>query len=103
VRPVSANPGEHVAVAYELGGKVYRARAHAVVMAAGGAMARAVLADMPAEIHDAYGTFQHAPALVVNVALSNWRFLEKLGAPCARWFDDDFGFSCNIRRPMITD
>ncbi len=102
VRPVSANPGEHVVVAYELGGKVYRARAHAVVMAAGGAMARAVLADMPSDIHDAYGTFQHAPALVVNVALSNWRFLEKLGAPCVRWFDDDFGFSCNIRRPMVT-
>jgi spermidine dehydrogenase len=96
----SAAAGDHVSVAYERGGKVYRARARSVVMAAGGAMARAVLADMPADIHDAYATFQHAPALVVNVALTNWRFLEKLGAPCARWFDDDFGFSCNIRRPM---
>jgi spermidine dehydrogenase len=65
-------------------------------------MARAVLADMPADVHDAYASFQHAPALVVNVALNNWRFLQTLGAPCARWFDDEFGFSCNIRRPMLT-
>jgi spermidine dehydrogenase len=98
----SATNGEHVVVAYEQGGKVYRAKARAVVIAAGGAMARAVLADMPAGMHDAYATFQHAPALVVNVALTNWNFLQKLGAPCARWFDDEFGFSCNIRRPMVT-
>ena len=98
----STADGEHVVVAYEQGGKVYRAKARAVVIAAGGAMARAVLADMPAAMHAAYATFQHAPALVVNVALTNWNFLHKLGAPCARWFDDEFGFSCNIRRPMVT-
>jgi spermidine dehydrogenase len=98
----TAADGEHVVVAYELGGKVSRAKARAVVIASGGAMARAVLADLPAEVHDAYATFQHAPALVVNVALNNWRFLQTLGAPCARWFDDEFGFSCNIRRPMLT-
>jgi spermidine dehydrogenase len=93
--------GEHVAVEYDQGGKLFRVRSRAVVMASGGGMSRSVLADMPAEIRDAYATFQHAPALVVNVALNNWSFLQKLGAPCARWFDDEFGFSCNIRRPMI--
>lgn len=98
---LSVPGGEHVMVAYEKGGKVYRTRARAVVMASGGGMSRAVLADMPGDMHAAYATFQHAPALVVNVALTNWRFLHTLGAPCARWFDDDFGFSCNIRRPMI--
>jgi spermidine dehydrogenase len=98
----TAADGDHVVVAYELGGKVYRTKARALVMAAGGAMARAVLADMPVEMHDAYATFQYAPALVVNVALNNWRFLQTLGAACARWFDDEFGFSCNIRRPMLT-
>jgi spermidine dehydrogenase len=97
----SAADGEHVTVAYESGGRVYRTKARAVVMAAGGAMARAVLADMPADVKAAYATFLHAPALVVNVALTNWRFLHALGAPCARWFDDQFGFSCNIRRPMV--
>src|SRR5262249_1027686 len=82
-------------------GKPYRLRAKAVVMASGGGMSRAMLADMPAAMQTAYATFQHAPALVVNVALNNWRFLQRLGAGCARWFDDDFGFSCNIRRPMV--
>jgi spermidine dehydrogenase len=98
----SPTDGDHVVVAYELGGKVYRTRARAVVMAAGGAMSRVVLADIPADMRQAYESFQHAPALVVNVALTNWQFLHTLGAPCARWFDDDFGFSCNIRRPMVT-
>jgi spermidine dehydrogenase len=93
--------GEHVVVAYEKDGRLYRLKARAVVMASGGGMSRAVLADMPAPMREAYSTFQHAPALVVNVALTNWRFLHKLGAPCVRWFDDEFGFSCNIRRPMV--
>jgi hypothetical protein len=73
--------GEHVVVAYEQGGKAFRVKARGVVMASGGGMSRAVLADMPAEMKAAYATFQHAPALVVNVALDNWRFLHKLGAP----------------------
>ena len=97
----STADGEHVAVAYEQDGRVYRTKARAVVMASGGMMTRHVLADMPADMRAAYGTFLHAPALVVNVALTNWRFLNTLGAPCCRWFDDEFGFSCNIRRPMM--
>jgi spermidine dehydrogenase len=97
----SAADGEHVVVSYELGGKPYRVRARGVVMASGGGMSRSVLADMPAELHAAYATFLHAPALVINVALTNWRFLRALGIACARWFDDELGFSCNIRRPMV--
>jgi spermidine dehydrogenase len=96
----SVDASEHVSVAYEQNGRVYRLRARAAVMASGGAMTRLVVADLPDEIHSAYGEFQHAPALVVNVALTNWRFLAELGAPACRWFGDDFGFSCNIRRPM---
>lgn len=97
----SVADGEHVAIAYEKDGRVYRVKARAVVMASGGGMSRSVLADMPADMSRAYASFHHAPALVVNVALNNWRFLHQLGAPCARWFDDEFGFSCNIRRPMV--
>jgi spermidine dehydrogenase len=97
----SKTTGDHVSVAYEQGGKLYRVTARAVVMASGGGMSRSVLADMPADMRTAYATFQHAPALVVNVALTNWRFLRALNISCARWFDDEFGFSCNIRRPMI--
>jgi spermidine dehydrogenase len=97
----SAADGEHVVVAYEKDGRVHRTRARAVVMASGGMMTRHVLTDMPEGMRSAYARFLHAPALVVNVALHNWQFLHKLGAPCCRWFDDEFGFSCNIRRPMV--
>ena len=46
-------------------------------------------------------TFQYAPALIVNVALTNWRFMHKLGITAARWFDDaGVGFVANIRRQM---
>ena len=97
----SAAGGEQLRVWYWLNGRHFVVRARTVVMAAGGGMARAVLADLPAEMRAAYATFQHAPALVVNVALTNWRFLRALDVACARWFDDEFGFSCNIRRPMV--
>jgi spermidine dehydrogenase len=97
----TAVDGEHVVVAYEKDGRVHRTKARAVVIASGGMMTRHVLADMPTEVRAAYSEFLHAPALVVNVALNNWRFLHRLGAPSCRWFDDEFGFSCNIRRPMV--
>jgi spermidine dehydrogenase len=48
----------------------------------------------------AYQQFHRSPMLVVNVALTNWRFLYKLGLTACRWFDG-FGFCCNIRQPMI--
>ena len=37
----------------------------------------------------------------VNVAVRNWRFLDKLGISAARWFEG-FGNFFSIRRPMIT-
>ena len=37
----------------------------------------------------------------VNVALTNWRFMHRLGITAARWFGDgDIGFVANIRRQM---
>ena len=58
------------------------------------------LADLPGGLRAAYSEFQYAPALSVNVALTNWRFLYKLNAPAVRYFNDGFGWSCNIRCPM---
>ncbi|MBB5987339.1 NAD(P)-binding protein [Sphingobium lignivorans] len=97
--------GTGVDVAYVKGGKPARITAGAVVMASGGWVTRRVVADLPPEIAEAYAQFVHAPALVVNVALTNWRFLHRLGASAARWFDDEgmFGFVGNIRRPMLID
>ena len=89
-----------VTVTYEKDGKLYRTRAPRVVMASAGWINRHLLADAHADLRDAYGEFQYAPALSVNVALTNWRFLYKLEAPAVRYFDGVFGWSCNIRRPM---
>jgi spermidine dehydrogenase len=59
------------------------------------------VADLPTERRDALNQFFFAPMLMVNVALRNWRFLDKLGFSAARWFDG-IGFFGIIRQPMLT-
>ena len=93
--------GNGVVATYEHQGKLYRTRARAAVMATAGWANRHIVADLPETIRAAYGEFHYAPALSVNVALRNWRFLYKLRAPAVRYFDGDFGWSCNIRQSMI--
>lgn len=90
---------DHVEVAYQRDGKVERVRAKTVVLSIGGWVARRIVSDIPPPIVDAYSQFHHGPVLVVNVALRNWRFLNKLGISNARWFKG-FGNFCSIRRPM---
>jgi len=99
IRVEHSNGG--VTVTYEKAGKLYRTRAPKVVMASAGWINRHLLADIPGGLRAAYNEFQYAPALSVNVALNNWRFLYQLDAPAVRYFDGAFGWSCNIRRPMI--
>ena len=91
---------ERVRVTYTRNGEVHQLRAKAVVMASGGWVNRHVLQDLPDRHRVAYESFSHSPVLVANVALTNWRFLERLGVAAAIW-SGGFGFSCNIRRPMI--
>ncbi len=100
VRHQGATSGtERVRVTYVREGRAYAAEASGVVMATGGWMNAHVLEDLPTDHRAAYTHFQHAPVLVANVALRNWRFLDRLGiAACI--YDGDLGFSCNIRRPM---
>ena len=99
-----AGQEEQVCIVYEKGGRTYRVRARAVVMASGGWVNKHVLTDLPETIRQAYNEFTYAPALIANVAVRNWRFLYKLGAPAVRWMDDGtmFGFSANIRRNIVT-
>ena len=68
--------------------RLYRVRARRVAMATGGWVTKRVLADLPATFATRTRTFQYAPALIVNVALTNWRFMHRLGITAARWFDD---------------
>jgi spermidine dehydrogenase len=92
--------GAGVAVTYEKGGKIYRTRGRAAVVASAGWVNRHTIADLPKEIRTAYEEFQYAPAMSVNVALTNWRFLYQLQAPAVRYFNGEFGWSCNIRQQM---
>ena len=96
-----AERSDHVVVTYHKEGKVSRIKAKAVVMSIGGWVARNIVSDMPAPIEEAYDEFHHAPILVVNVALRNWRFLNTIGISSGRWFEG-FGGFFSIRRPMIT-
>jgi len=96
-----AASAEHVNVTYHQDGKVKRIKAKTVVMSIGGWVARNIVSDMPDPIVEAYREFYHSPVLVVNVALRNWRFMDKLGISAGRWFAG-FGRFFAIRRPMDT-
>lgn len=93
---------DRVSIVYTRNGEIRGVRAKAVVMATGGWMNRFAVRDMPEPHREAYAQFQHAPFLVANVALTNWRFLYRLGITAAIWdrADGDFGYTCNIRNPM---
>lgn len=91
---------DEVIVTYVRAGNTFRTRARSVVAASGGLTARRIVKGLPDSFRDAYEGFNHSAILVANVALTNWRFLDRLGLTACRWFDG-FGFSCNIRRPMV--
>ncbi len=88
-----------VDVTYALGGELSRVRAKAVIVAAGGWIARHIVRDLPPSYAAAYAQFHHGPILVANVAVRNWKPFAKLGITAAHWFDG-FGFFVNLRQPM---
>jgi spermidine dehydrogenase len=95
---------DEVAVVYEKGGQLFKVRAAQVIMASGGWVNKRLLMDQPEDLRRAYGQFGYAPALIVNVALRQWRFLYDLNITACRWFDDTdgFGYCCNLRQNMVT-
>jgi spermidine dehydrogenase len=88
-----------VNVTYAVGGDLKRVRGQAVIVAAGGWIARRIVRDLPPAYAAAYAKFHHGPILVANVAVRNWRAFAKLGISAAHWFDG-FGFFVNVRQPM---
>jgi spermidine dehydrogenase len=100
----SGGNADEVSVVYEQGGRLFNVRAGQVVMASGGWVNKHLLVDMPEDLRTAYGQFGYAPALIVNVALRQWRFLYDLDITACRWFDDTdgFGYCCNLRQNMVT-
>jgi len=92
---------QHVNVSYFQDGKIRKVKSKTVTVAIGGWIARNIVSDMPEPITQAYSQFYHSPVLVANVAVRNWRFLDKLGISSGRLFDG-FGDFFSIRKPMIT-
>ena len=90
---------EQVDVIYAHNGQLARVRARGVVMGIGNWVAKHVVADLPDDRRAALDNFLYSPMLMVNVALRNWRFLDKAGISAARWFEG-FGFFGNIRQPL---
>ncbi len=100
VHNAAPEKSDYVRVDYVNDNRLYSVKARAVVMANGSWVTRRIVQDLPTEYRNAYAQFYRSPFLVVNVALRNWSFLSKLGLTAFRWFEG-FGFSCNIRKPMI--
>jgi spermidine dehydrogenase len=93
---------KNVNVTYAVGGELRRVRGQAVIVAAGGWIARHIVRDLPPSYVAAYAQFHHGPILVANVAVHNWKAFAKLGISAAHWFDG-FGFFVNVRQPMKID
>jgi spermidine dehydrogenase len=94
-----AESAQGVVVSYARGGKLYKVRAKGVVLCGQQHANRHICRDVSPEYRGAMNAFHHAPMLTVNVAVRNWRFLEKLGIASARWFDG-FGWWASLRRNL---
>jgi len=77
----------HVAVTYVKGGRLFRVRARAVVMAGGSWTSKHIVRDLPGSHREAYAQFYRSPCLMANIAVRNWRFLYKMGISGCRWFE----------------
>jgi len=91
---------EKVSLIYEREGRLYRVASRSVVLAIGSWVSKHIATDLPPSYRRALDQFLYGPTLIVNVALRNWRFLDRLGFAAARWFDG-FGFYSTIRQPML--
>ena len=90
---------ERVAITYLRDGRLHRVRARGAVMACANWTSKHIVRDLPADYRDAMGRFHRSPMLSVNVALTNWKPIAKLGYTAASW-RGGFGFSFNIAPPM---
>ena len=92
-----------VSVTYLKDGEMRRVTADRVMMGGQQHLNKRVVADLPSEHREAMSEFMHAPMMVINVALRNWKFMDKLGVASVRWFGDDLGWFTTLRRQMILD
>ncbi len=92
-----------VDVIYHNAGKLHKVSARHVVVAGQQHLNKRVVSDLSAAHLGAMDEFMHAPMMMINVALTNWKFMDKMGVAAVRWFDDELGWFTNLRRQMIID
>ena len=92
-----AGKSQTVTVADTRGGQLHRVKARSVVMAGGSWTTKQIVRDLPSAQRDAYAQFYRSPAMIANVAVRHWRFLEKLGITGCRWFEG-VGSYLQVRR-----
>jgi len=76
-----------LSIAYAKDGKVFLVKARSAVMAGGSWTAKHIIKDLPEAQRNAYAQFYRSPCMMANVAVSNWRFLQKMGITGCRWFE----------------
>lgn len=82
---------------YVRDGKLRRIASKAVIMCTGGWITRRVVRDFTPEYSTAFGGLQYGPIMIVNVAVRNWRWFERLGFANARLFNGAAWHVC-VRR-----
>ncbi|MEQ8264589.1 NAD(P)-binding protein [Pseudohaliea sp.] len=94
-----ADEAGYVDIVYARDRELHRVKAKAILMATGAWITKYVVSDLPETHSNAMNEFVHTAFLVANVALTNWRFIERAGVTGFRWWDD-IGFAANLKRPM---
>ena len=88
---------EFLSIVYAKDGKVFQVKARSAVVAGGSWTAKHIITDLPAAQQEAYAQFYRSPCMMVNVAVRNWRFLQKMGITGCRWFEG-LGNYMDVRR-----
>jgi spermidine dehydrogenase len=91
---------ETISIAYLRDGKVFRVKARSAVVAGGSWTAKHILKDLPEAQRKAYAQFYRSPCMMANVAVRNWRFLQRMGITGCRWFEG-VGNYMDVRRMAV--
>lgn len=78
---------EFVDVVYQKGRALHKVRARAFILAGGSWTTKHIVRDLPGICTEAYTKFHRSPCLMANVALRNFRFLNRLGLTECQWFE----------------
>ena len=95
------NKAGSVTITYLKAGRLYKVKARSAVMAGGCWTTKHIVGDLPTSHREAYEQFYRSPCMMANVAVSNWRFLYKMGMSGCRWFEG-IGNYFEVRKLALT-